>query len=148
MILGRLQCFYSSLHKCDRKLSGKCLVFSQYIQCLFHIFGLSTVTHAHQCCCICFWYQSRVFSCSLMSRLAVVCGGSRGIGKAVSLLLAGRGCRVAVVSRNEDAARATVASLHGGTTVPCLWHLFIEALLILHRQCKKMLQNTFPLIPL
>lgn len=84
-----------------------------------------------------------VFSYSLMSRLAVVCGGSRGIGKAVSLLLAERGCRLAVVSRNEDAARATVASLHGGTTVPYLWRLFIEALLILLQQCKKMLQKTF-----
>lgn len=48
-----------------------------------------------------------------MSRLAVVCGGSRGIGKAVSCLLAERGCRVAVVSRNKDVAQATVASLHG-----------------------------------
>ncbi|XP_074523729.1 carbonyl reductase family member 4 [Halichoeres trimaculatus] len=48
-----------------------------------------------------------------MSRLAVVCGGSRGIGRAVSRLLAERGCRVAVVSRNEEAARATVKSLHG-----------------------------------
>ncbi|XP_008297152.1 carbonyl reductase family member 4 [Stegastes partitus] len=48
-----------------------------------------------------------------MSRLAVVCGGSRGIGKAVSRLLAERGCRLAVLSRNQDAARATVASLHG-----------------------------------
>lgn len=49
-----------------------------------------------------------------MSRLAVVCGGSRGIGKAVSRLLAQRGCRLAVVSRNKDAARSTVASLQGG----------------------------------
>ncbi|KAM9386138.1 carbonyl reductase family member 4 isoform 2-T2 [Pholidichthys leucotaenia] len=48
-----------------------------------------------------------------MSRLAVVCGGSRGIGKAVSRLLAEKGCRVAVVSRNEDTARAAVASLRG-----------------------------------
>ncbi|KAM4548462.1 carbonyl reductase family member 4 [Odontesthes bonariensis] len=48
-----------------------------------------------------------------MSRLAVVCGGSRGIGKSVSRLLAERGCRLVVVSRNEDAARATVATLHG-----------------------------------
>lgn len=55
------------------------------------------------------------FSYRLMSRLAVVCGGSRGIGKAVSRLLAERGCRLAVVSRNEDAARATVSSLRGGT---------------------------------
>lgn len=54
-------------------------------------------------------------SCSVMSSLAVVCGGSRGIGKAVSRLLAERGCRLAVVSRNEDAARATAASLPGGT---------------------------------
>uniref|UniRef100_A0A3Q1H254 3-ketoacyl-[acyl-carrier-protein] reductase beta subunit n=1 Tax=Acanthochromis polyacanthus TaxID=80966 RepID=A0A3Q1H254_9TELE len=49
----------------------------------------------------------------VMSRLAVVCGGSRGIGKAVSCLLAERGCRLAVLSRNQDAAQATVASLHG-----------------------------------
>ncbi|KAM4628543.1 carbonyl reductase family member 4 [Polymixia lowei] len=47
-----------------------------------------------------------------MSRLAVVCGGSRGIGRAVSCLLAEKGCRVAVVSRNMDAAQATVASLN------------------------------------
>ncbi|KAM3620461.1 uncharacterized protein V6R79_023824 [Siganus canaliculatus] len=48
-----------------------------------------------------------------MSRLAVVCGGSRGIGKAVSQLLAQRGCRLAVLSRNKDAASATAASLAG-----------------------------------
>ncbi|TKS74881.1 Carbonyl reductase family member 4 [Collichthys lucidus] len=52
-----------------------------------------------------------------MSRLAVVCGGSRGIGKAVSRLLAERGCRLVVVSRNKDAAQATVASLHGADHV-------------------------------
>lgn len=48
-----------------------------------------------------------------MSRLAVVCGGSRGIGKAVSRLLAERGCRLVVLSRDEAAARATAASLPG-----------------------------------
>lgn len=52
---------------------------------------------------------------SVMSRLAVVCGGSRGIGKAVSRLLAERGCRLVVLSRDEAAARATAASLPGGT---------------------------------
>ncbi|XP_031167440.1 carbonyl reductase family member 4 isoform X2 [Sander lucioperca] len=52
-----------------------------------------------------------------MSRLAAVCGGSRGIGKAVSRLLAEKGCRLAVLSRNEDVARATVASLHGADHV-------------------------------
>lgn len=50
----------------------------------------------------------------VMSRLAVVCGGSRGIGEAVARLLAERGCRVAVVSRNQEAAEAAVAALHGG----------------------------------
>ncbi|XP_008335841.1 carbonyl reductase family member 4 isoform X2 [Cynoglossus semilaevis] len=47
------------------------------------------------------------------SRLAVVCGGSRGIGASVSQLLALRGHRVAVVSRNKEAAKTTVASLPG-----------------------------------
>jgi len=53
-----------------------------------------------------------------MSRLAVVFGGSRGIGGAVARLLAQRGCRVAVVSRNQEAARTAMGSLPGGT------HLF------------------------
>lgn len=48
-----------------------------------------------------------------MSRLAVVSGGSRGIGRAVSLLLAQRGVRVAVLSRSEGAAQDTAASLPG-----------------------------------
>ncbi|XP_028300764.1 carbonyl reductase family member 4 [Gouania willdenowi] len=52
-----------------------------------------------------------------MSRLAVVCGGSRGIGQAVSVLLAQRGCRVAVVSRNVEAAQDTVACLRGADHV-------------------------------
>ncbi|XP_067086000.1 carbonyl reductase family member 4 isoform X1 [Osmerus mordax] len=49
-----------------------------------------------------------------MSRLCVVCGGSKGIGRAVSRLLAEKGFRVTVLSRNQDAARATVTSLKGG----------------------------------
>uniref|UniRef100_A0A3B5LGZ1 Uncharacterized protein n=1 Tax=Xiphophorus couchianus TaxID=32473 RepID=A0A3B5LGZ1_9TELE len=52
-----------------------------------------------------------------MSRLAVVCGGSRGIGEAVARLLAERGRRVAVVSRNQEAAEAAVAALHGGAVI-------------------------------
>ncbi|XP_073672730.1 carbonyl reductase family member 4 [Garra rufa] len=48
-----------------------------------------------------------------MSRLAVVFGGSRGIGRAVSQLLAQRGHRVVVLSRNKDAAQATAESLPG-----------------------------------
>ncbi|XP_061094836.1 carbonyl reductase family member 4 [Conger conger] len=48
-----------------------------------------------------------------MSELAVVFGGSRGIGRAVSQLLAARGYRVAVVSRNLEAAQAAMATLPG-----------------------------------
>lgn len=62
-----------------------------------------------------------------MSRLAVVCGGSRGIGRAVSRLLAERACRLAVVSRNEDAARSTVASLHGGIELCAHRHRYITS---------------------
>lgn len=52
-----------------------------------------------------------------MSDLAVVFGGSRGIGRAVSQLLAARGHRVAVVSRHLEAAQAAVATLAGGEHV-------------------------------
>ncbi|KAG5849722.1 hypothetical protein ANANG_G00074740 [Anguilla anguilla] len=52
-----------------------------------------------------------------MSELAVVFGGSRGIGRAVSQLLAARGHRVAVVSRHLEAAQAAVATLAGGEHV-------------------------------
>lgn len=72
-----------------------------------------------------------------MSRLAVVCGGSRGIGKAVSRLLAERGCRLAVVSRNEDAARATVASLQGGIELYCL-HMYTDTDAHMHVSIGKM----------
>lgn len=52
-----------------------------------------------------------------MSRLGVVFGGSRGIGCAVAQLLAQRGHRVVVVSRNLEAARATANSLPAGDHV-------------------------------
>ncbi|KAM9479310.1 carbonyl reductase family member 4-like [Salvelinus alpinus] len=52
-----------------------------------------------------------------MPRLCAVCGGSKGIGRASSRLLAERGCRVVVVSRNQHAAQATVASLDGADHV-------------------------------
>lgn len=71
-----------------------------------------------------------------MSRLAVVCGGSKGIGKAVCVLLAERGCKVAVLSRSKDAAEATVASLHGDSHVAFSCDISIE----------KKVQNTFETI--
>ena len=53
-------------------------------------------------------------SVAAMSRLSVVFGGSRGIGRAVAMLLAQRGHRVVVISRNQEAAQATAAALPGG----------------------------------
>lgn len=52
-----------------------------------------------------------------MSRLSVVFGGSRGIGRAVARLLAQRGHRVVVISRNAEAAQATAAALPGADHV-------------------------------
>ncbi|XP_062412793.1 carbonyl reductase family member 4 [Sardina pilchardus] len=52
-----------------------------------------------------------------MSRLSVVFGGSRGIGRAVAGLLAQRGQRVVVISRNQEAAQATAVALPGADHV-------------------------------
>ena len=51
-----------------------------------------------------------------MSRVALVTGGSRGIGRAVSMELAARGCTVAVnyAKRDDAAAEAVEAILAGG----------------------------------
>lgn len=47
-----------------------------------------------------------------MAKLALVTGGSRGIGRAISLKLADDGCNIAVVyAGREDAADATVAEI-------------------------------------
>ncbi len=48
---------------------------------------------------------------SLAGRVALVTGGSRGIGRAVSLALAEAGARVAVSSRKPDACAAVVAEI-------------------------------------
>ncbi len=55
---------------------------------------------------------------TLEGRVAIVTGGSRGIGLAVSQALADAGARVAVVARNAERAAAVAAALpgdgHGG----------------------------------
>ncbi|MDH5590180.1 MAG: 3-oxoacyl-[acyl-carrier-protein] reductase [Gemmatimonadota bacterium] len=50
----------------------------------------------------------------LDQKVAVVTGGSRGIGLAISRALAEAGARVAVVARNGDRAREVAAALPGG----------------------------------
>jgi NAD(P)-dependent dehydrogenase (short-subunit alcohol dehydrogenase family) len=61
---------------------------------------------------------------SLTGRVALVTGGSRGIGRAVSLALAEAGARVAVSSRKRDACEAVVAEIEerGGEAMAAPGH--------------------------
>ncbi|XP_056416996.1 3-oxoacyl-[acyl-carrier-protein] reductase isoform X2 [Hyla sarda] len=54
-----------------------------------------------------------------MSKVCAVFGGSRGIGKAVAKLLVQRNYKVAVISRNLDAAKATTEELGGHLALSC-----------------------------
>ena len=45
------------------------------------------------------------FDLGLRGRAAVVAGGTRGVGRATAGMLAGEGCRVAVLARTEPDLR-------------------------------------------
>jgi 3-oxoacyl-[acyl-carrier protein] reductase len=47
----------------------------------------------------------------LKNKRAVVCGSTQGIGKAVAMELAGMGCNVTLVARNEESLKKTKAEL-------------------------------------
>ena len=47
----------------------------------------------------------------LTDKVAIVTGGSRGIGRSIALAFAAEGCRVAICARNEEPLRATEAEL-------------------------------------
>ncbi len=61
---------------------------------------------------------------SLQGRAALVTGGSRGIGRAIALALAGAGAQVAVSSRKAEACQAVVDEITaaGGTAVAIPGH--------------------------
>ena len=48
-----------------------------------------------------------------MEKVCAVFGGSRGIGKAVAQLMAQKGYRLAIISRNLEVAKATAGALGG-----------------------------------
>ena len=51
----------------------------------------------------------------LTGKIAVITGGTRGIGKAVARSLAGEGMDVAIIGRDLEAARATASEIAGET---------------------------------
>ena len=48
---------------------------------------------------------------SMLNKLALVCGSTQGIGKAIALKLSEMGCSIILVSRNEEKLQATLTEL-------------------------------------
>jgi NAD(P)-dependent dehydrogenase (short-subunit alcohol dehydrogenase family) len=69
-------------------------------------------------------------SLSLAGKVAIVTGGSRGIGEAIARCFVEQGANVVVASRKEDGVRAVADKLNGlraGSTVPVAAHTGKEA---------------------
>ena len=49
----------------------------------------------------------------IAGRVALVTGGSRGLGRQAALALAREGCKVGICARNADGLDAAVNELHG-----------------------------------
>ncbi len=65
--------------------------------------------------------EAHVVLTSIKGRSAIVTGASKGIGKGIARLLAGKGAHVLVVARSSDAAEATAAGIRasGGSATAC-----------------------------
>jgi 3-oxoacyl-[acyl-carrier protein] reductase len=55
--------------------------------------------------------EERFLDLGLKDRVAIVTGGSRGIGRAIALVLADEGCHVAICARGEEVLRKTEAEI-------------------------------------
>lgn len=59
----------------------------------------------------------------LTERAAIVTGAGRGIGKAIAMALAGKGCRVLITSRSEKELETVEGEIRsrGGLALPLPW---------------------------
>ncbi|MSP79126.1 MAG: SDR family oxidoreductase [Dehalococcoidia bacterium] len=65
----------------------------------------------------------------IKGRVAMVTGGSRGLGRQIALTLAREGCNVAICARTADALQPVVAEIrkHGGNAVAIPANVMVEA---------------------